>query len=72
MRDLLILGLLAVAGVILVARLLWPRTRRKIGPDNNWEQRLNEDFPSLHDESVAPFDNIERGFGVAFGTKGRE
>ena len=71
MNGLLILGLLAVASAILVARLLWPRKPRKAGPKTNWEQRLNEDFPSLHDESEAPFDNVERGFGVAFGTRDR-
>jgi hypothetical protein len=61
-----ILVIVGVAGVMLIARLLWPRAPKKVGADTNWEQRNDERLPSLEDANDDPYDNVEKGYDIAF------
>ena len=49
----------------LVVRLLWPQRQKPDQPDD-WAQHNEQRMPSMESSDEAPFDNVERGFNIAF------
>ena len=68
----ILIGVGAVVGVALIARLFWPRAHFQAGPDNNWEQGLNNEFPSMKGGTSVPADNVQSGYNIAFGAGDRD
>lgn len=68
----ILVGVCGIAGAALIARLFWPRANRQAGPDNNWEQGLNNEFPSMKGGTSVPADNVQSGYNIAFGAGDRD
>jgi len=61
-----IIGVFCLGVVGLVVRLFWPDKDPEPNESDNWAQHNELRTPSLETNEEAPYDNVEKGFNVAF------